>query len=94
MYGDICFYKSKMHSHSKLKKPRRFFFINKVYLGYAKKSLVQQGSEISWFCFNQDQGLKASSTHPRTKLLFLVPYPLLLRAQNKRLGWDNAVTGN
>ena len=56
MHGDICFYKSKMHSHSKLKKPRRFFFINKVYLGCAKKSLVQQGSEISWFCFNQAGG--------------------------------------
>ena len=52
MHADICFYKSKMHSHSKSKKPRRFFFINKVYLGYAKKALVQQGSEISGFCFN------------------------------------------
>ena len=52
MHGGICFYKSKMHSHSKSKKPRRFFFINKVYLRYAKKALVQQGSEISGFCFN------------------------------------------
>ena len=70
MHGDICFYKSKMHSHSKLKKRRRFFFINKVYLGSAKKSLVQQGSEISGFCFNQDEGLKASSTHPEPNFFF------------------------
>lgn len=69
MHGDICFYKSKMHSHSKSKKPRRFF-INKVYLKSAKKSLVQQGSEISGFCCNQDQGLKASSTHPETDFFF------------------------
>ena len=93
MHGDICFYKSKMHSHSKSKKPRRFF-VNKVYLGYVKKSLVQQGSEIGGFCFKQDQGLKASSTRPEPNFFFSVPYPLLPRAQNKRLGWDNEVTGN
>ena len=88
---DICFYKSKMHSHSKLKKPRR---LNKVYLKSAKKSLVQGGSQISGFCFNHDQGLKASSTRPEPNFFFSVPYPLLPRAQNKRLGWDNEVTGN
>ena len=79
-----------------IEETKEIFFINKVYLKSAKKSLVQQGSVISGFCFNQDQGLKASSTNPERNVFFLVPYPLLPRAQNKnkRLGWDNAVTGN
>ena len=51
MHGDICFYKFKMHSHSKSKKTKK-------------------ETEISGFCFNQDQGLKASSTHPEPNFFF------------------------
>ena len=71
LYAWCCMFLQVQNAFTlEIEETKEIFFINKVDLGYAKKSLVQQGSEISGFCFNQDQGLKASSTHPEPNFFF------------------------